>query len=45
VVTYTILIAAVLQLQNKNASKRAAQLYDDMKKIWRISPDTVLVDK
>ena len=45
VVTYTTLISAVLQLKNKNASKRAAKLYNEMKHVWRISPDTVLVDK
>ncbi|KAL3765145.1 hypothetical protein ACHAWO_004323, partial [Cyclotella atomus] len=45
VVTYTTLITAVLQLKHKNASKRAAKLYSEMKQVWRISPDTVLVDK
>lgn len=45
VVTYTTLINAVLQLKNKNASKRASILYGEMKQVWRISPDTVLVDK
>lgn len=45
VVTYTTLIAAVLQLKTKNASKRASMLYDEMKQVWRISPDTILVDR
>eukprot|EP00804_Cyclotella_cryptica_P019594 CCRYP_014336-RA/>CCRYP_014336-RA protein AED:0.00 eAED:-0.00 QI:94/0/0.5/1/1/1/2/0/1025 len=44
VVTYTTLIAAILQLKNKNASKRASRLYNEMKQRWRISPDTVLID-
>ncbi|KAL7485202.1 hypothetical protein ACHAW6_010795 [Cyclotella cf. meneghiniana] len=45
VVTYTTLIAAILQLKNKKASKRASRLYEEMKQRWRISPDTVLIDK
>lgn len=45
VVTYTTLIVAILSLKNKNASKRAAQLYNEMKQIWRIYPDTILIDK
>eukprot|EP00956_Cyclotella_meneghiniana_P013345 scaffold19203_cov53-Cyclotella_meneghiniana.AAC.1 len=45
VVTYTTLIVAILQLKNKNASKRATKLYNEMKQIWGIYPDTVLVDK
>jgi hypothetical protein len=32
-------------LKSKNASKRASKLYGEMKRVWRISPDTVLVDK
>lgn len=44
VVTYTSLISAILQLNNKAATKRATKLYNEMKQTWWISPDTVLVD-
>jgi len=44
VVTYTSLITALLQLKSRAATKRANALYDEMKKKWWISPDTILVD-
>ncbi|KAL7553554.1 hypothetical protein ACHAWF_016852 [Thalassiosira exigua] len=44
VVTYTTLISALLQLKSRAATKRAMSMYEEMKRDWWISPDTVLVD-
>ncbi|KAL3799879.1 hypothetical protein ACHAW5_004391 [Stephanodiscus triporus] len=44
VVTYTTLISALLQLKSRAATKRAISLYSEMKQMWWISPDNVLVD-
>lgn len=44
VVTYTILISAVLRIGTSAASSRALLLYNEMKSIWEIIPDQALVD-
>ncbi len=44
VVTYTILISAVLRIGTSAASSRALLLYNEMKSIWGIIPDQALVD-
>ena len=44
VVTYTILISAVLKIGTSSASQRALLLYNEMKRIWGITPDKALID-
>ena len=44
VVTYTTLISALLQLKSRAATRRANILYEEMKREWWISPDTILID-
>ena len=44
VVTFTTLISSLLQLRSKAASQNALRLYSDMKSVWWIQPDTILVD-
>jgi len=44
VVTYTILMSAILKIGTSSASNRALLLYKEMKRVWGIMPDRALVD-
>ena len=44
VVTYTILISAIMKIGTSSASSRALLLYTEMKHVWKIMPDRALVD-
>jgi len=44
VISYTILISALLKMGTSPASDRAHVLYEEMKSLWGIKPDIALVD-
>ena len=44
VITFSILISALLKIGSSSAADRARLLYKDMKFSWGISPDNGLVD-
>ena len=44
VVTYTIIISAIMKIGTPSASSRALLLYNEMKHFWKIMPDRALVD-
>ena len=44
VVTYTILISAVMKIGASSSLRRALLLYKEMKQVWGIMPDRALVD-
>lgn len=44
VATYTILISSLLAVATVDASKAAYKFYKEMKNVWKIYPDTGLID-
>ena len=44
VISYTVLIAALLKMESSAGSHQAYRLYGEMKSVWKIRPDIALVD-